>query len=123
VGELADQLGRDAGLTLGVLERVRLDLRPVGLEAGRRPVDEGAVLESGGDDLAPDRIRERDVRADVEPEPAVGPLGRARPARVDRVQPRAVVDAAQEVVEEDRVRLARVRTPQDDEVGLLDLPV
>jgi len=123
VGELADQLGRDAGLTLGVLERVRLDLRPVGVEAGRRPVDERAVGQAGGDDLAPDRVRQRDVRADVESEPAVGPLGRARPARVDRVQPRPVVDAAQEVVEEDRVRLARVRTPQDDEVGLLDLPV
>ncbi len=121
--ELADQLGRDAGLTLGILEGVRLDLLAVGVEAGRRPIDEGAVRQAGRDDLAPDRIRERDVRADVEPEPAVGPLRRARPARVDRVESGAVVNAAQEVVEEDRVRLARVRTPQDDEVGLLDLLV
>jgi hypothetical protein len=33
------------------------------------------------------------------------------------------MDAAQEVVEEDRVGLAGVRTPQDDEVGLLGLAI
>ena len=35
VGELADRLGRDAGLALGVLERVALDLGLVGLEVAR----------------------------------------------------------------------------------------
>ena len=35
VGQLADRLGRDAGLALGVLERVRLDRGAVGLEAAR----------------------------------------------------------------------------------------
>ena len=57
------------------------------------------------------------------PEPDVGPLGDARPARVDRVQPGAVADAAEEVVEEDRMRLAGVAAPQDDQVRLLDLTV
>ena len=94
VGQLADRGRGHARLALGVLERVRLDLRPVGLEVGRRAVDELGVREAGVDDLAPDRVRERDVRADVEAQPHVGPLGRARPARVDRVQPRAVADAA-----------------------------
>ena len=76
VGQLADGLGRDAGLALGVLERVRLDLGLVGLEVVGRALDELAVLEARGDDLARDRVGQRDVGADVEPEPAVGPLGR-----------------------------------------------
>jgi hypothetical protein len=123
VGELADGVGRHPGLSLRVLERVRLDLRPVGLEAGRGAPDELLVREAGRDDLAPDRVRQRDVAADVETEPRVRPLRRARPARVDRVQPRAVPDAAQEVVEEDRMRLPGVAAPEDDQVGLLDLTI
>ena len=45
------------------------------------------------DDLARHRVRERDVGADVEPEPAVGPLRGRRAPRVDREQPRAVAHA------------------------------
>ena len=37
VGQLADRVGGDAGLALGVLERVALDLGLVGLEAARSP--------------------------------------------------------------------------------------
>ena len=48
---------------------------------------------------------------------------RRRPARVDRVEPRAVADALEEVVEEDRMRLAGVAAPQDDQVRLFDLTV
>ena len=123
VGQLADRLGRDAGLALGVLERVRLDLGPVGLEAVGRAVDELAVLEAGGDDLARDRVGQRDVRPDVEAQPGVGPLRRRGPARVDRVQARAIADALEQVVEEDRMRLAGVAAPQDDQVRLLGLTV
>ena len=123
VGEFADGLGRDAGLALGVFERVRLDLGLVGLEALRGAVDELAVLQAGRDDLAGDRVRERDVGADVEPEPRIGPLRRRGPARVDRVEARAVADALEQVVEEDRVRLAGVAAPQDDQVRLFDLTV
>ena len=86
-------------------------------------LDERLVLEPGGDDLAADRVGQGDVAADVEAEPDVGPLGAARPARVDRVQPGAVADAAEEVVEEDRMRLAGVAAPEDDQVRLLDLTV
>ena len=95
----------------------------VGLEVRRRPLDELAVRETGGDDLAADGVGQRDVAADVEAEPDVGPLGRGRPARVDRVEPRPVADAAQEVMEEDRMRLAGVAAPQDDQVGLFDLTI
>ena len=73
-----------------------------------------AVLQSGGEDFAPDRVGERDVGADVESEPAVGPLRALRAARIDDVELRAVVDSAKDVMEEDRMRLARVRSPEDD---------
>ena len=46
VGQLADGVGRDAGLALGVLERVRLDLGLVRLEAVGRAADELAMLEA-----------------------------------------------------------------------------
>ncbi len=123
VGGLADELHGHAGLALGVLERVRLDVGLEGLEVGRRPLDELAVLQPGGDDLARHGVGQRDVRADVEPQPAVGPLGARRPARVDGVQARAPIDPLQEVVEEDRVGLAGVTAPEEDEIRLLDLLV
>ena len=75
------------------------------------------------DDLARHRVGQRDVGADVEPEPAVGPLRGGRAPRVDDEQPRARVHALQHVMEEDRVRLARVRAPEQDDVRLLDLAV
>ena len=68
-------------------------------------------------------VGERDVAADIETEPAVGPFGGRRPARVDGVQARAVADALEHVMEEDRMRLAGVAAPQDDQVRVLDLTV
>jgi len=123
VGHLPDRLGGDAGLALRVLEGVALDLGPVGLVIARRPGDERLVLESGGDDLAADRVGEGDVAADVEAEPDVGPFGAARAAWIDRVQAGAIANAAEEVVEEDRMRLAGVAAPEDDQIGVLDLTV
>ena len=120
---LADRRRRDAGLALGVGEGVRLDVRPVGLEARGGVVDERLVLEPGLDDLAGHRVGQGDVAADVEAEPQVGPFGGRRPARVDRDEPRPAVDALQQVVEEDRVGLAGVAAPQEDEIRLLDLTV
>src|SRR5439155_21333385 len=66
VGEVADRVPGNAGLTLGVIERVRLDLVAVGLEVGGRPSDELLVVAPGVNDLAPDRVGEGDVRTDVE---------------------------------------------------------
>jgi len=123
VGQLADGLGRDARLAFGVPEGVGLDLGPVGLEVEGRPADELGVGEAGVDDLSPDRVGQGDVAADVEAEPDVGPLGRARPARVDRIEPGAGPDAAQEVVEEDRMRLPGIAAPEDDQIGLLSLSI
>jgi hypothetical protein len=123
VRELADGVGRYASLAFGVLEGVGLDLGLVGLEVDGRAPDELAVFQAGGDDLACDRVGQGDVAADVEPEPEVGPLRRRRAARIDRDQSGAVPDAAQQVVEEDRVRLPGVAAPEDDQIGLLSLAV
>jgi len=123
VGQLADRLGGDARLALGVFEGVRLDPGPVGLEVVGRALDELAVRQPCVDDLAPDGVREGDVAADVEAQPDVRPLGRAGPAGVDREQPGAVVDAFQEVVEEDRMRLPGVAAPEHDQVGLFSLAI
>ena len=120
---LADHLRRHAGEPLALVERERLDGRGVLVEALGRALDEGAVVQAGVDDLARHRVRERDVRADIEPEPAVGPLGGGRPARIDDVEARAVPHPLQQVVEEDRVRLPGVRAPEEDHVRLLHLTV
>src|SRR6188474_1533282 len=53
-------------------------------------------------------IARGDVAADVEPEPQVRPLRARCPSRVDRDQAGAVADAAQHVMEEDRMRLSGV---------------
>ena len=53
------------------------------LEAGRRVPDERLVGQARVDDLARDRVGERDVGADVEPQPRVGPLAPS-PCGADR---------------------------------------
>jgi len=63
------------------------------------------------DDLARDRVRQRDVRADVQAEPAVGPLRGRRAPGIDDVELRAAVDAFEDVMEEDRMRFPRVGSP------------
>ena len=120
--ELADGVRRDTGDARRVVERVRLDAAAIRVEAGRGALDELAITEISGDDLAADRVGERDVRADVEAEPHVGPRGGPGPPRIDGVQPRAS-HPLQQMVKEDRVRLARVRAPEENEVSVLDLPI
>jgi len=93
VGQFADRLGRNAGFLLGVVERIALDAGFVFLEVECRALDELTVLQPGGDDLAADRVRQRDVRADIQPQPTVGPLRRACPARIDDVELRSVLNA------------------------------
>ena len=110
-------------MRVGVLERVRLDAAAIRFEAGRGALDELAIAQASGDDLAADRVGERDVRADVEAQPHVGPRGGARPPRIDGVQPRALAHPLQQMVKEDRVRLARIRAPEKNEIGVLNLPI
>ena len=78
VRQLANRLRGNAGDALALLERPRLDRGAEVLEARRRVIDEVLVGQAGVDDLAGDRVGQRDVGADVQPEPGVGPLRRAR---------------------------------------------
>src|SRR5262249_37314752 len=86
-------------------------------------LDELAVLEPRGDDLPPDRVGERDVGADVERRPELGPLHRAGASWIDGEHPGTVAQPLEQVVKEDRVRLARVRSPEEDQIGLFTLLV
>ena len=123
VRQLGDERGRHAGCFLRVLERVRLDRRAIFVKPARRMGDEVSILQGGREDFAPDRIGERDIGADVESKPTVGPLCARRPAWIDDVELCAVMDSAENVMEEDRMRLSGVRTPENDRVGALDLLV
>ena len=123
VRQPADEVGGHAGVALGTLQRVVLHRRRVGVEAGGGPFHERLVHQPGLDDLAADGVRQRDVRPDVDAEPRVGPLRRRGPPRVHRVHAGAVPEALQHVVEEDRVRFARVGAPHDNQVGVFRLPV
>jgi hypothetical protein len=126
VGQLADPVGRHPRLPFRALEGVRLDRGAVGIEAARGPLDELAIRQAGGDDLSPDGVRESDVAADVEAQPRVRPLGRARSSRIDDVEARRPfrpIDGLEDMVEEDRMRLPGVAAPEDDQIGVLDLTV
>ncbi len=123
VREFRNERCGNAGRLLRILERVRLDRRAVGREAARRTLDELAILQPSGDDFAADGVCERDIRADIDSQPTIGPSSARRPAGIDDVQLGAVAYAAQDVMEEDRMRLARIRSPEHDQVGALDLLV
>ena len=56
-------------------------------------------------------------------EPLVRDGGGLRPASWDEALDRAATNAFQHVVEEDRMRLAGVRTPQKNDVGLFHLTI
>jgi hypothetical protein len=66
VRELANQRCRNERRLFCILQRVRLDRRAIRIEAGGCVRDELAMLQTRGENLAADRIGERDVGADVE---------------------------------------------------------
>src|SRR5579864_8824281 len=119
--QLGDALAWNAGDLLGVVEGVGLDAFGIFVEAARSAIDELAVFQSGCQDLTPDGVGQRNIRADVEPKPGVGPARRTRAARIDDVQLCAVAYASQDVVKEDRMRFPRIRTPENDDAGVLSL--
>ena len=123
VGQLADRGGRNARFALRVLERVGLDLVAVGVEIEGGALDELGVGKAGMDDLASHGVGQSDVAADIEAEPRVRPLGRAGPARVHGEQTSSVADPAQQVMEEDRMRLPGIAAPENDQIGFLDLTI
>src|SRR4030095_12889499 len=84
--KLADERTRYPRDLLRVFQRVWFDRCVVTLEPCRRALDENPILETRMDDLSTNPVGERDIRANVQPEPRVRPRGRGRLARVDGVQ-------------------------------------
>ncbi len=123
VCEFGDELRRNPGSALCVLEGIWLDGPAILVEVTRCRLDELVVLQPGGENLSADRIGKRDVRSDVETKPTVRPLRARRAARIDDIKLGPVVKPSQDVMKVDRMRLSRVRSPKDDQVGVLGLLV
>ena len=123
VRDLADDLARNARDLLTALQGPVHDRILVFVEPERRPFDEGVVLEVVDDDLARDRVAQPDVGTDVDAQPQVAPLGRLGAPRIDHHHLGTVVDPLEGVVEEDRMRRSRIRSPEEDQIGVLDLLV
>ena len=123
VGQFGDGVAGNARDLAAAFERPGLDRLGERVEPLGRSCDEVGVRETGVDDLAGDRVGECDVRTDLETEPPIGELCGLGPAWVDHVQTGAAVDGSQHVMEVDRVGVAGVRSPHDDDVGMLHLLV
>ena len=111
VGQFLYHRGRYAAFTLSIFEGEGLDVLAVGVKATGRVLNELLILEPSLQNLSSYRMGNNDVGPDVKAEPTVGPLRRARPARIDDVKLRPVVDPLEDVVEVDGVGLAGVRPP------------
>ena len=74
-------------------------------------------------DFAGHGVGQRNIAAHVESQPNVSPLRSDSTARVDDDQPRPIANRFENVVEEDRMRFARIGSPQNDQVGLFDFLV
>src|SRR6476660_6650267 len=78
------------------------------------------MVQAGRDNLACNSICYRDIAAHIQPQPSVGPLGRAGSPRIDDHESRPLSHRLQHMVEKDGMRFPGVRTPKDDEVCLLN---
>src|ERR1019366_6527086 len=121
--DLPDRGGRYPRLAFGSLHGIGLHGARVLVVARRGASDEFGVGEARVNDLARHRVGERDIAAEVEAKPNIGPLRRTSATRVHGDQARTVVNSTQQVVEEDRVRLTSVRAPEDHAIGLFNLAI
>ncbi len=95
VRRVADDLGGDSRDALAEAQRIGFYRFFIGLIVSRSALDELGVGEPGVDDLARHGVGERDIGADVEAEPHVGPFGGRGAPRIDDVETRAVLDPLQ----------------------------
>ena len=103
-----------------VLERIRLDRTAVFVESRCRVVDKFLALESGRDDFTRERIRQYDIRTHIDTRPYMCPLRRTGSPRIDRVQTGSVSDSSKKMMEKNRMCLSRVRSPQENDIGLFN---
>jgi hypothetical protein len=86
-------------------------------------LDEFLIRQARRDNFARHRVRKRNIGAYVEPEPHLRPLRRACPPRVNRIELCPAPQALQQVVEENRMRLPSIRSPQQDDVRLFNFAI
>ena len=123
VGSFANPFGGDAGIFFRAFERVRFDRCFVLLEMACRVFDELFIGEAGGDDFARHGVGEGNIGTNIEAEPDVSPLRRGSSARINDEKLGAATNALQQMMEKDRMRLASVRTPEQDYVRVFDFAV
>src|ERR1700760_3991951 len=104
VRQRTNQLRRDTRLTRGDFQRPRFAFGDILFESDGSVRDECFVDQPGLNDLAADAVGQRDVSANVETKPRVGPLSRLGTARVDYVDLGALVNRFQRVMKENRMR-------------------
>ena len=75
------------------------------------------------DDFPSQGVGQRNVGANVETTPQVGPLGCFAAPRIDGEQGSTVVDRFQYVLKEDRMSVTGIGTPHQNHIGLLDLGI
>ena len=85
--------------------------------------DELLIGKFRDDDFTRHRVRKRNVRADINTEPHIGPLCRTGPARVDDEQFGAAAKALQKMMEKDWMGLPRIRAPEQDHVRFFNFAV
>jgi hypothetical protein len=108
VGGLANHFRGNARFALGALQRVLLDACSIGFESAGGMLNELLVGQARVNNLARHGVGQRNVAANVETQPRIRPLRGGRPARINHMEPRAVANALENVMEENRMRLARV---------------
>ena len=112
----ANRGGGNPGELFTHVERVRFDRRAVRVKARRPICNERCVRQPRTNNFARHRIRQRHVGPHVEPHPHVRPLGRIGAARIHHVEARPIAHAFQQMMKPNRVRGARVRSPEKDDV-------
>src|SRR5215472_9695679 len=120
---LPNHLPWHASLAFRAFQRVFLHASPISLESAGRALDELLVRQSRMNNLARQRVCQRNVAAHVETQPRICPLRRARPARINHIKLRAVANPFEHVMEENRVGFPRVRAPKENYVRLFRFSV
>ena len=123
MSHLPQYVRRNAGHGLRILEGVGFYSGLISFVTAGGVLNEGAVLQPGSDDLASDRVGQGNIRAHVDAQPNIGPARRAGLSRVDDIELGPIADALEDVMEEYWVRVTSVGSPDDNEVGILNLAI
>jgi len=120
---LPDRFSRHTGFSFCPVESVFFDVSFVGFKSAGGVADEFFIYQPRSNNLPAHRVGEGNVGANVQAQPQLGPACRTGVPRIHDIEFGAVAYALQQMMEENRVGFPRVRTPQQDDVGILNFPV